>query len=219
MTNALIIVDVQKDFVEGGSLAVEGGQQVADNLFNVVVPVFEKLDMLVLYTKDWHNPNSDNGGHISETPDYIDSWPAHCVAGTDGADFAQNFDPESDHIFYKGMGKPSYSGVEAINPHSVGLVDALKYFDIETVDVIGIAFDYCVKATALDLKKAGFKVNVIRDFTASVHPENDDETIHELISAGVTVYDGREWAKKDAEQRLLKHAKVKDPANLKKGKK
>lgn len=217
MTNALVVVDVQKDFVEGGSLAVAGGQRVADTLARTVVPIYDKLDTLVLFTKDWH---IDPGTHFSETPDYIDSWPRHCEAGTEGADFAAEFDLiDWDNIFYKGQYEASYSGAEGKNPHGDDLVDTLKYFGIETVDVVGIAYDYCVKATALDLRAAGFQVNVIKDFTASVHPDNDDETTFELESYGISVYSGREWERQDSEQRKTKQSKTKDPSNLKKGKK
>jgi nicotinamidase/pyrazinamidase len=196
MTNALVVVDVQKDFVEGGSLAVEGGQRVADVLANTVIPVFDKLEIMTVFTKDWH---IDPGSHFSEAPDYIDSWPRHCEAGHEGAAFAAEFDPTSEHIFYKGMHEAAYSGAEGVNPNGTDLVEALKYFGIETVDVVGIAYDYCVRATALDLAKAGFKVNVIKDFTASVHPENDDTITFELQEAGVSVYDGREYVKRNAE--------------------
>jgi nicotinamidase/pyrazinamidase len=216
MTNALVIVDVQKDFVEGGSLAVAGGQNVADKLAQVVVPVFDKMDILVLFTKDWH---IDPGSHFSDNPDYIDSWPPHCVADTEGAEFAADFgDVHEDVVFKKGQYEAAYSGNEGFNRadrSGLNLGAALKYLEIETVDVVGIAYDYCVKATALDLAKLGFKVNVIKDFTASVHPENDDEVTHELNEAGVSVYDGREWARRDAEQRKAKHATVKNPSNLK----
>jgi nicotinamidase/pyrazinamidase len=214
MTNALICVDIQKDFVEGGSLAVAGGQKVADNLQNAVIPVFSKLDALVLYTKDWH---IDPGDHFSENPDYVDSWPRHCEAFTDGADFAGDFgEIESDHIFFKGMYSASYSGTEGINPNKVSLMEALHYFEVDTVDIVGIAYDYCVKATALNLAQAGFKVNIIKDFTASVNPDNDEETTHELNVAGITVYDGREYVKRNDEYQYKAGAKKKkDPSMLK----
>lgn len=196
MKNALIVVDVQKDFVEGGALGVEGGQQVADALFRGVLPVYEALGSLVMFTKDWH---IDPGDHFSDTPDYIDSWPQHCVAESEGASFARDFTTVmegSQNVFMKGQYAASYSGVDGINPQGEGLVGALKYFEVDSVDVVGIAFDYCVKATAIDLAKLGFNVNVIMDFTASVHPENDDQTIRELEDAGVTVFQGKHYVER-----------------------
>jgi len=198
MTNALVVVDVQKDFVEGGSLAVAGGQQVADNLAAAVIPVFELQGHLVLFTADWH---IQPGSHFSDEPDYQDSWPVHCVAGSDGASFAApliDLDDQDDvreRVFMKGQYEAAYSGAEGKNSHGVGLVEALKYFDVDTVDVVGIAYDYCVFHTAKDLAQAGFKVNVIKDFTASVHPERDEYVTEDLEQFGVKVYDGREWAK------------------------
>lgn len=198
MSNALVVVDVQNDFVEGGSLAVAGGQQVADNLATAVIPVFEMQEHLVLFTADWH---IDPGPHFSETPDYQDSWPIHCVAASQGAMFAapiidlENQDDVRERVFLKGQYEAAYSGVEGKNSHGTSLIETLKYFDIDTVDVVGIAYDYCVKATAMDLAKAGFKVNVIKDFTASVHPENDESVTEELEQSGVTIYDGREIMK------------------------
>lgn len=196
MTNALVVVDVQKDFVEGGSLAVEGGQAVADNLANVVIPVFQTAGHFVLFTKDWH---IDPGDHFSDDPDYIDSWPRHCEAGTEGARFAADFgDVPDDVVFYKGQYAAAYSGAEGFNnpvEGGMGLVQALKYLEIDTVDVVGIAYDYCVKATALDLASHGFTVNVIKDFTASVHPDNDLVVTRDLMENGIAVWDGREVMK------------------------
>ncbi len=184
---AVVVVDVQNDFVEGGSLGVAGGKYVADSILEIsnIQP-----DSIV-YTKDWH---IDPGSHFSETPDFIDSWPRHCVAESEGAQFAQPFkstDPE--RIFLKGQYKASYSGAEGHNIDGVGLVEWLRENDFEDVEVVGIAFDYCVKQTAIDLAKAGFTVRVPaptgqRDtWTASVHPENDPQTIDDLTQAGVVV--------------------------------
>lgn len=187
MTTALVIVDVQVDFVEGGSLAVAGGQKQAEALAKFVLPVYREIlsDSPVLFTKDWH---IDPGEHFSDTPDFIDSWPRHCVADTDGADFAADFgevSPES--IFQKGMYSASYSGADGVNIDGEGLVDYLDSLEVERVDVVGIAFDYCVKETALSLRKEGFEVTVVKAFTASVHPENDANVIKDLESAGVQV--------------------------------
>ena len=196
MTNALVVVDVQKDFVEGGSLAVAGGQHVADILAASLIPVYRDImDSLVLYTKDWH---IDPGSHFSEDPDYIDSWPRHCEAGSEGAAFASDFgDGPHEHTFYKGMYAAAYSGAEAKDSHGDTLIDTLQYFGIDSVDVVGIAYDYCVAATAVDLLAAGFKVNIVKDFTASVHPENDEELTAHLRSKGITVYESKEYMERN----------------------
>lgn len=174
-----VVVDVQRDFVENGALAVRGGQLVADALASKVNP-----SEVVFYTQDWH---IDPGAHFSETPDYVDSWPVHCVAESEGADFAADFgDVPAWRIFRKGQYAASYSGAEGVNPYGITLVKALSAAR-PRVNVVGIAFDYCVKATALDLAAQGFEVTVIRALTASVHPENDAEVTAELEAAGVTV--------------------------------
>lgn len=195
MTQALVVVDVQKDFVEGGSLAVAGGQEVADRAATQAVPVYRHMKLPVFFTKDWH---IDPGDHFSENPDYIDSWPRHCEAGTDGAEFAADFgDVPEVIIFKKGQYAASYSGNEGRSggEDGVPLGEALKMAGAAHVSVIGIAFDYCVKATAIDLAKMGFAVTVIKDFTASVNPDNDDTVTFDLNEAGVDVYDGREYVK------------------------
>lgn len=183
MTSALIVVDVQKDFVEGGSLAVAGGQELAQDV-EFLIEVFDRSGARVFFTKDWH---IDPGTHFSDTPDYVDSWPPHCVADTEGAEFAADYGDAELATFKKGMYEASYSGAEGVNYAGKGLVQVLTENDVAHVVVVGIAFDYCVKATALDLAAAGFEVSVLQDFTVSVHPENDDETADELEKASVAV--------------------------------
>lgn len=187
MTSALVVVDVQKDFVEEGALAVAGGQELANMLATLVVPTFTDLAKVpVLYTKDWH---IDPGEHFSDNPDYVDSWPRHCEAETEGAEFAADFKGvESETVFRKGMYSASYSGADGVNIDGVGLIDYLHELGVERVDVVGIAFDYCVKQTALSLHEAGFETSVVKHFTASVHPENDANVIADLESRGVGVY-------------------------------
>jgi len=187
MTHAVVIVDVQRDFVEGGSLAVAGGQRLADTLSRLVVPVFRQVlpDTLILFTKDWH---IDPGSHFSETPDFRDSWPPHCVAESDGAEFASKFDVKPEHVFHKGMYAASYSGADGVNIDGENLIEYLQEHGVDTVDLAGIAYDYCVAATASDLAEAGFEARVIKYFTASVHPENDDATTQELEKRGVGVH-------------------------------
>lgn len=217
MTNALVVVDVQKDFVEGGSLAVARGQHVADVLATSLIPVYRDImGSLVFYTKDWH---IDPGAHFSDNPDYIDSWPPHCVAETDGAEFAADFGRVDDtHIFKKGRFQAAYSGTEGLNSFGgsgMQLGAALNYFGIESVDVVGIAYDYCVRATALGLAERGFKVNVVKDFTASVHPENDEKVTQELKDHDITVYSSEEFTARNAAYTQKAGMKGKNPGSKK----
>ena len=183
MTRAIVVVDVQKDFVEGGSLAVTGGQRVADVLW-AILPYFEEEGIHVFYTKDWH---IDPGTHFSAEPDFIDSWPRHCEADTDGAEFAAPFEVQEGHLFLKGQYAASYSGAEGKNEFGEDLLSVLQAGMYDEVTVVGIAFDYCVAATAADIAAAGLNANIAKATTASVHPENDDVTIKKLIRQGVGV--------------------------------
>lgn len=187
MAHAVVIVDVQKDFVEGGSLAVLGGQKIADHVSKLILPVFRQSlpDTHIFYTQDWH---IEPGEHFSENPDYIDSWPVHCVAETEGAEFAADFgDVPPENIFKKGQYSASYSGTEGVNIDGNNLIKVLDELDVEQVDVLGLAFDHCVKATAIKLADVGFDVNVIKYFTASVSPENDLNVINEIERHGAHV--------------------------------
>lgn len=189
MTHALVIVDVQNDFVEEGSLAVKGGKRLAHLLANLVIPVFRQSNpaVKILFTRDWH---IDPGTHFSDDPDYIDTWPRHCEANTRGAQFADEFDVETfEHVFSKGMYSASYSGKDGVNIDGDTLIEYLHEQGVESVDVVGIAFDYCVKATAIDLAAEGFETKVIKYFTASVHPENDEQTVKTLTDNGVEVFE------------------------------
>ncbi len=178
---AVVVVDVQNDFVEGGSLAVKGGLEVAERISTGLGSY--SVDE-VFFTKDWH---IDPGNHFSDHPDFVDSWPHHCVADTPGADFAVNFNYDLDNVFFKGQYQASYSGVDGVNRDGEHLIEALKRSGVTDITIVGIAFDFCVKATALDLKEAGFDVVIHSQFVASVHPENDSATEEELMKAGIVV--------------------------------
>lgn len=184
MARALIVVDVQNDFVEGGSLAVAGGLEVAQRIADCVTYLDQgsKLYDYYVATKDFHLPDNDNGGHISDTPDFVDTWPAHCIQGTDGALFAPpiaEIADEFDAIFYKGQGCAGYSGFQgarlsykgAFN-RGTGLHGWLQERNVTGLSVVGIAADYCVKATALDAIKRGYNVRVPARLTVAVHGPN-----------------------------------------------
>ena len=193
MTTALIIVDVQNDFCEGGSLAVIGGNQVARDIHDYLQASGDQYG-LVIATRDWHEPDSDNGGHIATEPDFIDTWPPHCVAGTHGAEYHPELWPAGgrypDNEVKKGQGFPAYSGFEGIDAHGKPLADILREAGVTDVDVVGLAFDYCVNQTAVDAIRHGFQATVIKPLTAAIHPVGPAEG--DLKAAGVTVESGRD---------------------------
>ncbi|GAA1410236.1 nicotinamidase/pyrazinamidase [Glutamicibacter uratoxydans] len=193
MTRALLIIDVQPDFCEGGALAVAGGNVVAAG---IAADAAERRDayQVIATTQDWH---IDPGEHFSATPDYVDSWPVHCVAGTSGAALHPLLAQlQADAHFAKGRFAAAYSGFEArlLDPQAdiadesgALLGDWLKEQGITAVDVVGLAADYCVRATALDAAAAGFATTVISPFTAAVDPQNMPSVNEQLREAGVTV--------------------------------
>jgi len=183
---ALIVVDVQNDFCEGGSLAVTGGAGVATAISEYVGDGLG-YDFVVA-TRDHH---VDPGAHFSDAPDFVDTWPPHCVAGTPGADFHPNLvNRPFDAVFDKGEHAAAYSGFEGFSHEGgvdVGLGDWLTGLHVGVVDVCGIATDYCVKATALDAAKRGFATTVLLELTAAVTPANVPAVTAELAAAGVQI--------------------------------
>ena len=181
---ALVIVDVQRDFCEGGSLAVQGGAALAARISEFVSQHHDEYKTIVA-TKDFH---VDPGPHFSDDPDFVDSWPPHCVAGTPGADFHPDLSTTNiDAEFRKGKSSAAYSGFEAVSDYGVSLAEHLRGRDISEIDIVGIATDYCVRATALDALKENFKVRVIKDLVAGVAPESTDAALDEMTKAGIAV--------------------------------
>ena len=179
---ALIIVDVQNDFCEGGSLAVAGGAAVARDISSLLASPDHGYEHVVA-TSDYH---IDPGSHFSDHPDYWQTWPAHCVAGTSGAAFHPAFDTSGvEAVFRKGAHAAAYSGFEGVDEHGTPLADWLREHDIDEVDVVGIATDYCVRATAADAVAAGFGTRVLLGLTAGVDPRTTAESIDALRDAGV----------------------------------
>ena len=204
MTKALIIVDVQYDFCAGGALATDRGAKVAALISEYVEDNHHRYEAVVA-TQDWH---IDPGAHFSDTPDFVDSWPVHCVANTEGAEIHPNLD--TDYIeayFRKGRYEAAYSGFEGLQApeesvmtgeHEPGatlddegpktpLADWLDEREIQDVDIVGIATDYCVLATAKDAVDAGYETRVLIDLTAPVHEDKLDEVIAEMEDEGITV--------------------------------
>ena len=184
MVRALIIVDVQNDFCEGGSLAVAGGAAVARGISSLLASPDHDYAHIVA-TKDYH---IDPGSHFSDHPDYVQSWPPHCVAGTNGADFHPDLDiADVEAVFRKGAHAAAYSGFEGADDQGTPLADWLRRHGVDSVDVAGIATDYCVRATAADAAAAGFGTRVLLGLTAGVDPGTTADAIAGLRAAGVEV--------------------------------
>jgi nicotinamidase/pyrazinamidase len=182
VTKALIVVDVQNDFCEGGSLAVAGGAAVAAA---VSAHIAEGGYDHVVATRDYH---VDPGDHFSETPDFVDSWPVHCVAGTAGASFHPELDVTAvQAVFSKGAYEAAYSGFEGSSGAGEQLTDWLRVRGVDQVDVVGIATDHCVRATAVDAAQAGFATTVLLDLTAGVSATTVDGALERLRDAGVVL--------------------------------
>jgi len=188
-SRALIIVDLQNDFCEGGSLAVAGGAAVAGAISGYVASAAGRYAAVVA-TTDWHE---DPGAHFSDSPDFVDSWPVHCRIGTDGALIHPAAEPAFEHVeavFRKGVHQAAYSGFEGTAPEGdrqVALADWLRERAIEEVDVVGIATDHCVRATALDAAAKGFGTTVLLGLTAGVARESTDRALAQLRGAGVAL--------------------------------
>ncbi|MFE7238658.1 isochorismatase family protein [Streptomyces sp. NPDC057580] len=186
MHRALIVVDVQNDFCEGGSLAVTGGADVAAAITDLIGEAQAGYRHAVA-TRDHH---VDPGNHFSAQPDFEHSWPAHCVAGTEGVGFHPNFAPAVasgaiDAVFDKGAYAAAYSGFEGVDENGVGLAQWLRDRRVTEVDVVGIATDHCVRATALDAVRKGFATHVLLDLTAGVSAATTERALEELREAGV----------------------------------
>ncbi len=188
MVRALIVVDVQNDFCEGGSLPVAGGARVAADVGALLHHWTNKDDQappyaVVVATKDHH---VDPGTHWSPEPDFADSWPVHCRVGTDGEAFHPNLDPQPfDAIFLKGDHAAAYSGFEGSEASGVALAEWLRRHEVTDVDVCGLATDYCVRATALDAVAEGFGVRLLTDLCAGVAPETTSKALDQMQTAGV----------------------------------
>jgi nicotinamidase/pyrazinamidase len=191
MTRALIIVDVQNDFCEGGSLAVPGGAGVAAAISGALASPADpgrspgrSWDHVVA-TKDHH---VDPGAHFGDPPDFVDSWPAHCVVGTTGPDLHPELVTDRiEAVFRKGEHAAAYSGFEGHTDDGTGLADWLRARGVTEVDVVGIATDHCVRATALDAAREGLATTVLLDLTAGVAKGTTDAALAQLRAADVTL--------------------------------
>jgi nicotinamidase/pyrazinamidase len=190
MTRALLVVDVQNDFCEGGSLPVAGGADVALRIGALLhdwlqtEPQRRRWDVVVA-TRDHH---VDPGGHFSDDPDFVDSWPVHCVAGTQGALFHPSLQPRPfAAVFDKGERQAAYSGFDGVDEDGRALDTWLREHRVGQVDVVGLATDHCVLATALDAVRAGYETTVLLDLTAGVLPQTTESALRDMQAAGVTL--------------------------------
>ncbi|WP_274563337.1 isochorismatase family protein [Streptomyces spiramyceticus] len=189
MSRGLIVVDVQNDFCEGGSVPVTGGARLAVEIADLVEQSAGGDYQYIVATRDHH---IDPGGHFSKTPDFQDSFPVHCVAGGEGSEFHPDFAPavtggKVDAVFFKGAHSASKSGFEGADAQGTPLADGLRARGVEDVDVMGIATDHCVRATALDAVAAGFRARVRLDYAVGVAPDTTAAALDDFRRAGVAV--------------------------------
>ena len=186
---ALFIIDVQNDFTEGGALGVNGGAAVAAGITDYLRAHLTDYDVIVA-SRDWHSSIGDNGGHFATTspPDFVTTWPAHCVEGTAGAEYHPALDTSLIDIHIrKGQGVPAYSIFEGTADDGETVLQKLDDLDVTDVDVVGIATDYCVRASALDALGAHRRVRVLTDLVAGVAADSSAAALDELKDAGATV--------------------------------
>ena len=184
MTTALIVVDVQLDFCEGGSMGVDGGAATAEAISHFLRASAGRYTHVVA-SRDYHE---DPGDHFSSTPNYVDTWPPHCRVGHAGAAFHPDLDvSEIEEVFSKGQFVAAYSAFEGRDTDGQLLADWLRERGVDTVEVVGIATDHCVRATALDAVRAGFATTVHLDLTTGVLRETTDQARAEMADAGVVL--------------------------------
>ena len=187
MSRALFIIDVQNDFTEGGSLEVEGGAAVAAGITKLLADHPQRYSH-VFASRDWHDAASDNGGHISEHPDYVDTWPPHCIAGTPGAEYHPDLDVAGIEVHVrKGQGKPAYSIFEGTTQEGATVGHILDELGVTDIDVVGLATDHCVRASALDAIESGRHVRVLADLVAGVAADSSAAALVELEAAGAEI--------------------------------
>ena len=185
---ALIVVDVQNDFCEGGSMGVDGGAAVAQSITDTVgVDRAGGAYDVVVATKDWHEDPGEHWADPEVGPNFVDTWPVHCAADTEGAAFHANLQIAIDELFLKGRTTASYTGFDggAAADESVLLGTWLSERGVTAVDVVGIATDHCVRATALDAKANGFATRVLLDHCAGVAPDTTEAALEEMTAAGI----------------------------------
>ena len=184
---ALVIVDVQNDFVEGGSLGVAGGRDVAAAV-SLHLESHADSYAAVIASRDWHDADSTNGGHFhapGAEPDFTSTWPVHCVSNQHGSDYAPGLDlAHVTHHVRKGRGEAAYSAFEGVTDRGATVASVLTDLGVTEVDVVGIATDYCVRATVLDARAAGLEVTLLPGLHAGVAPDTSASALAEMRAAG-----------------------------------
>jgi nicotinamidase/pyrazinamidase len=184
MSRALLIVDVQNDFTEGGALAVSGGDAVARGVSAFLRDHAADYDVIVA-SRDWHDGTGDNGGHFAAEPDFVDTWPVHCVSGTEGAAYDPLLETAAvTHHVFKGQGRPAYSMFEGVTEDGQSAAAILSDHGVVAADVVGIATDHCVRASALDAIAHGVHVRILTDLVAGVGADTSAAALAELAHAG-----------------------------------
>ncbi|WP_119696998.1 isochorismatase family protein [Microbacterium halotolerans] len=188
MSRGLLIVDVQNDFTEGGALAVTSGDDVARGVTRYLAEHAGEYAAVVA-SRDWHDGANDNGGHFAaDEPDFVDTWPVHCVAGTEGASYDPLFDTSAvTHHVKKGQGVSAYSAFEGTTETGSTLSALLTDLGVDELDVVGLATDHCVRASALDAIRDRRTVRVLSDLVAGVAPEPSAAALAEIRAAGGTI--------------------------------
>jgi nicotinamidase-related amidase len=189
-TKAMIVVDVQNDFIEGGSLGVTGGRAVAGRISEHLAAHASDYAVIAA-SRDWHHGHDTNSGHFAapgEDPDFVTTWPVHCVSDAQGSDYAPELVTDAvTHHVRKGQGVPAYSAFDGVTDDGATLADVLRAAGVTEVDIAGIATDYCVRATALDARQEGFAVRLLDGLHAGVAPETSAAAVAEMAEAGVAV--------------------------------
>lgn len=191
MARALIVVDIQNDFCEGGSLGIEGGAAVASRVADYLHEHADDYD-LVVATRDWH---IDPGDHFSDHPDFVDNWPPHCVAGSAGAAFHPNLGDtveRFDVVVSKGQHAAAYSAFQGVTADGAPLAKVLHDAGVDQFDIAGLATDYCVHDTTLDGRREGFGIRVLCPLCAGVARESSERALAELEDAGAELVDAQQ---------------------------
>ena len=193
MRHGLIVVDVQNDFCEGGSLAVHGGAAVASDIGALLHhwvrqdPKAPPYDVVVA-TKDHHVDPGSHWARAGQQPDYVDSWPVHCRVGTDGEAFHPNLDPQPfDAVFLKGEHGAASSGFQGHTADGTPLADWLRRHEVGQVDICGIDTGHGLRRTVLDARAQGFEVRLLTRLCAGLAPGSTGPALQELEDAGVQI--------------------------------
>jgi nicotinamidase/pyrazinamidase len=196
MKTALLIVDVQNDFIEGGSLPVTGGAEVAAGI-SALLDLHHELFALVCASRDCHLPDSVNDGHFpppGQAPDFNTTWPVHCIEDSYGADFHPHLESKHIHVeVMKGRGVPAYSAFQGETVEGVGLEHLLLTHGITNLLVCGLATDYCVHQTVRDAHALKYNVTLISDLTAGVTPDTTKQALEEMAKLGVQIMTTAEY--------------------------